>query len=320
MSKLISGEKLKQLIKDGIIENGKEENVEGLKYDFCLGDKFLKTKHQGPAKISDFNPSEKENYSIEPGETVFVLSLEKLNLPKNIKAELSHKRKLAHLGILVLGGFCVDPLYEGYLIFGMYNFSNQPFRLSNENQKVIAAQFYELSEEEILDFPKPEALRGFPDELIAISKGMKPISLQGLESHIEDVSNRLASIEKDLKDQGGWFEKLQVKIEALTDITNNLGRHLDEERVERQSGQKALEREHDKLSKLIEIEQKISEDLSDSLKSENLVRKVALWIIILIITTSVSVSAVLITNYLCSKNNTLCTTQESINPDNKTAQ
>lgn len=315
MSTLISGEKLKRLIKDGIIENGKEDNVEGIKYDFRLGDRFLKTKHQGPAHISDFSVEAKENYSIEPGETVFVLSYEKLNLPKNIKAELSNKRKLAHLGIFILGGFCVDPLYEGYLIFGMYNLSNQPFLLGKENNKLIAAQFYELSEEEITDFPKPKSLFDFPDDLIAISKGMKSISLQGIDNKISKLANQLSNLEKDFRERDDWFKAMQKNVGGLLQSINTLKSSLETEKNIRGSGISDLKKifekseksinqlaillqtekniregQQDHHEKLIEEQRKSINALVSATATEKLLRKGAVWLIGIIIAGAIAIS------------------------------
>jgi deoxycytidine triphosphate deaminase len=49
----------------------------------------------------------------DPGEAVFVLTQEHLELPANYIAILSPKRRLAHGGIIVLGGLSVDPLHSG---------------------------------------------------------------------------------------------------------------------------------------------------------------------------------------------------------------
>lgn len=287
MSTLIIEEGLKKLISEGVIEKGEENCVEGIKYDFRLSNRFLKSKHQGPAKISDFTIATKENFSVEPGETVFVLSEEILHLPKNIKAELSHKRKLAHLGILTLGGFCVDPLYEGYLIIGMYNYSNQPFQLE-KGRKLIAAQFYKLSDEEVMEFSKPASLMDFPDDLIQIAKGLRPISLQGLEKKINEISDRFLKIEDDFQKRDKWFNDIQKNIDKLINATSELNTTLQVEVSARKTGQ-------DTLQVLINNEQEVIKTLTDSVKTEKLIRKIALWIIATIIAAGLAVGIANIT-------------------------
>ena len=295
MSILIGEEGLKDLISKNIIENGAENCAEGIKYDFRLSGRFLKAKHQIPADVSDFTVKEKENFSIDPGETVFVLSEEILHLPKEIKAELSHKRKLAHLGILVLGGFCVDPLYEGHLIFGMYNYSNNSFQLQ-KHAKLIAAQFYRLSEEEITNFPKPASLMDFPDDLRAIAKGMRPISLQGLEQRIEEISSRFARIEDDFQKREEWFKEIQQRFDNLMNLTSRIEMSLEKEITERQTGQ-------DSIQKLFAEQKTIVETLNDSVRMEKVIRKIALWIIGVIITIAVSITAINLSKNYPSDNN-----------------
>lgn len=287
MSTLIIEEGLKKLISEGVIEKGEEDCVEGIKYDFRLSNRFLKAKHQGPAKISDFTIATKENFSVEPGETVFVLSEEILHLPKDIKAELSHKRKLAHLGILVLGGFCIDPLYEGHLIFGMYNYSNRTFQLKVE-RKLIAAQFYRLSEEETAEFTKPQSLMDFPDELIQIAIGLRPISLQGLEQKINEISERFLKIEDDFQKRDKWFNDIQKNIDKLMDATTKLNSLLEVEVAARKTGQ-------DTLQDLINKEQIIIKELAGSVTTEKLIRKIAIWIIAAIMAVGLAIGIANIT-------------------------
>lgn len=56
-----------------------------------------------------------DEFVIKPGETAFVTTEETLELPGDVFCQLSTKRKLSHEGILVLGGFYVDPNYKGKL-------------------------------------------------------------------------------------------------------------------------------------------------------------------------------------------------------------
>jgi deoxycytidine triphosphate deaminase len=115
--------------------------------------------------------------TVEFGEVVFVLTMEQLDLPNNIMAVLSPKRKLSHHGIIALGGFCIDPLYKGPLWIGLYNFSSTAFPLKS-GRKLIAALFYELMGDELTDFSVPESAGqgDFPDELVDLIRNYKPVS------------------------------------------------------------------------------------------------------------------------------------------------
>jgi deoxycytidine triphosphate deaminase len=217
MSKLLTAEEIKAAVQAAtFIKDGDPTCVEGCKYDFRLGHRLLKAKFSGVEvdlrEVVKIDPSAA---LIEPGEVVFVMIQETFDLPNNIKAELSFKRKLAHLGIILMGGFCVDPQYRGKLVFGMYNFSSKQFPLKY-GSKLIAAQFYQLSPDEISqDAPLPESLNNFPDNVVEMIKIYQPVSMQRLKDEIDKIKARL-------DDRQRWveqFEKMFIQIqEQIRDI------------------------------------------------------------------------------------------------------
>ena len=138
MPTMVTGNELLQAVESKtFIIDGAASCAEGIKYDFRLSAHILKASFGGPIDASKLSVAERAALAVEPGEMVFVLSEERLNLPMDMKAELSPKRKLSHAGILVLGGFCIDPGYQGPLLFGLYNFSSTRFPLL-PGKKVIA--------------------------------------------------------------------------------------------------------------------------------------------------------------------------------------
>src|SRR2546429_8482274 len=130
MPRAITGEELGKAVQDRtFIKGGSLQCVEGMKYDFRLGSRVLKSSLGAPIDLKHLTETERGKIAVEPGEVVFVLTEERLELPNDMKAELSPKRKLSHEGILVLGGFSIDPRYSGKLLIGLYNFSSTPFPL-----------------------------------------------------------------------------------------------------------------------------------------------------------------------------------------------
>lgn len=126
MPKIISEQDLKEMIRSAeYLTDGVEEDVEGIKYDFKFGCRFLKAYFTVPRNYGELSSDELQHTFVEPGEVVFVLSKEKLKLPDDIYIHLTPKRTLAHDGIELLGGLTVDPSYEGYLVFGLYNKMHQ---------------------------------------------------------------------------------------------------------------------------------------------------------------------------------------------------
>lgn len=135
-----------------------------------------------------------------------------------------------------MGGFCIDPLYEGRLLIGLYNFSSSPFPLL-PGKKLIAAMFYKLQEEEIEEFKKPEAtISEFPDDLINMMERYRPVSTQNLLNEIYNIKNKVEDLRKEFSDMDIWFKKFQGSIEKITET-------LDKEVIERGTSDQNLQRQ-----------------------------------------------------------------------------
>ncbi len=181
---LITGERLAKAIQPGgFLRDGTPSSVEGAKYDFRMSPLILKASFGTPVNLERLPEDQRAKVTVEPGEVVFVRTIEVLDLPNNIIAMLSPKRKMSHHGIIVLGGFAIDPKYKGPLFIGLYNFSSTPFHLQ-AGRKLIAAVFYELVESEVTEFPVPVPMGehdDFPDELVTLIKNYKPVELSGFQ-------------------------------------------------------------------------------------------------------------------------------------------
>ena len=248
MPRIIAENELRRAVtQKTFIKNGLPENVEGVKYDFRMGSWILKAEFGGPVDTSKIADRGGTTLHVEPGEVVFVLTEESLDLPNNVLANLSPKRKLSHYGILVLGGFCIDPLYQGKLLVGLYNFSSSPFPLI-PRKKLIAAVFYELQEGELAQFKKPEvAITDFPEDLIRLMQQYKPVSNQGLVEQLSKISVELENLRRDFHNREDWFKRFQQGLEDQGKRINELIDSLKLETHER----KETEREfRDDLKKI----------------------------------------------------------------------
>lgn len=247
MAKLITGERLRNAVESGtFIQGGLEKCVEGAKYDFRMGSRVLKN-HLGSLDTRNLSEAERGQLCLEPGEIAFVLSEETLCLPVNVFATLSPKRKLSHDGILVLGGFFIDPLYEGHLLVGLYNFSTSRWPL-RPLRKLIAAVFYTLDDDEQTDFVKPEPIADFPDDLVRMMQMYQPVMLQSLLEKISATQKDISDLRKEFRDQEDWkrtfresLEKHDRQIDKLLSGLEELGKRLDQEMNVRQTGQQSLD-------------------------------------------------------------------------------
>ncbi len=220
MAELLSEDVIKKaVIEQSLIKDGDETCVEGNKYDFRLGKRILKASFKTPIDTNELSPTEIAGLVVDPNEMVFVLTEERLELPENIKAELSPKRKLSHAGVLILGGFCIDPRYQGKLLFGIYNFTSTPFLL-RPGKKLIAAQFYKLSEQELSkNAPTPEPIEDFPDDLIGIMDKYKPTTFGAIEEKLHDLHTELEMLRSELRSKDDWFKDFQEKLENSFELS-----------------------------------------------------------------------------------------------------
>jgi len=234
MPRLIAETELKQAVKDGtFIKNGLQGNVEGVKYDFRLGTRVLKATSGRPVDISKLPEKEQVSMAVEPGEVVFVLTEETLDLPDNITATLSQKRKMSHQGIMTLGGFCIDPLYKGRLLVGLYNFSSSPFPLM-PGKKLIAAIFYELQRNEMDHVPEPQPILDFPDELVNLMRNYRPVSTQSLLDLLNQMKVEFDEMRNSFTSRDAWFTKFEGFLEQHDKQIEKVLDALDKEVKERE--------------------------------------------------------------------------------------
>ncbi|HEX5279484.1 MAG TPA: hypothetical protein VFW28_05365 [Micropepsaceae bacterium] len=247
MPTLISGSKLKQAVEQStFIKNGAPSSAEAVKYDFHMGSRVLKAEFGQPVEI-DSIPQEKR--WVLPGEVAFVLTRERLELPRNVIAALSPKRKLAHSGIIVLGGLSIDPEYCGVLLVGLYNFSSTPFPL-RPGKKLIAAVFYELAESELVDFPvaSPTEITDFPDELVTLIRNYRPIELAGIQEELKDARREITALRNEFMTDKTWKDEFKNGLDQHNRQLGTLIDGLKEERDARKQEDKDIRDKLDKMS------------------------------------------------------------------------
>jgi deoxycytidine triphosphate deaminase len=247
MAKMVTGIELRHAVEQQtFIQGGDPRCAEGVKYDFRLSSRILKAKWGQPV---DMDNMPKEDLFIQPGEVVFVLSQERLNLSSDMIAILSPKRKLSHEGILSTGGLFIDPGYQGRLLVGLYNFSSSPWPII-AGKKLIAATFYRLVDTEQGDFPAPPpALDEFPDELVKVIREYEPVAVQAVSSGLESLRTLVTQLQDKILTGEGWVQRFQGNFDAtnqqiyrLTQEVGEVSRDLLAETENRRQGQDSLTR------------------------------------------------------------------------------
>lgn len=241
MARAITGEQLTKAVEEQtFIKGGEAQCAEGIKYDFRMGSNILKASYGQPVNITSLSGTERSNMFVEPGEVVFTLTEETLALPVNMMAQLMPKRKLSHQGIMVLGGFCVDPLYSGRLLVGLYNFSSTRFPL-RPGKKLIAAVFFELETSELGTFAAPESsVNDFPDELITLIQNYKPVALQGLQDLVGDLQIQLNTLRNDIVSDREWQREFKESLKSHDEQIGRLLEGLVEEKDNRLAAEQSL--------------------------------------------------------------------------------
>lgn len=246
MSRFILENELLEAVKnETFIKNGLANCCEGLKYDFRVSSKFVSPRFNKREK--DFDEKNSDEFVIKSGETAFVTTEETLELPSDMFCQLSTKRKLSHEGILVLGGFCVDPNYKGKLFFGLHNLSREDYPFK-PGKKLIAGVFYKLdSEEAKVINSDPVSLYDFPDDLLKNIKTFQTASTEALENSIADLSKEISFLKDQIDTDKSWKEEFRQglsknneQISKISESINVLTEKLGQEVDERKSGESKL--------------------------------------------------------------------------------
>ncbi|MCE5306079.1 MAG: hypothetical protein LLG20_00395 [Acidobacteriales bacterium] len=239
MAILITGDKLLSAVNEQtFIKNGEPRCAEGVKYDLRMGSQLLKAGNN-PVNTRELPENERAQLCLDPGEMAFVLTEETLDLPEDMIAVLSPKRTLSHDGILVLGGFLIDPLYRGNLLVGLYNFSSTRWPL-RPDKKLIAVVFYKLAENEFAHFTKPDAITEFPDPLVRVMRNYTPTTLGGLRELIQKTQKDVATLREEFRSQEDWkrifresLDRHDAQIIQLLSGIEKLSKNLEDERINR---------------------------------------------------------------------------------------
>ncbi|HET9209376.1 MAG TPA: hypothetical protein VFR03_03200 [Thermoanaerobaculia bacterium] len=226
MPMLVTGAELREgVLRQDFIKGGDPGHAEGVKYDLTLSSMILKAG-SAPIDASALSQIERGQLVVQPGEVVFALTEERLELPPNMMAQLSPKRSISHAGILVIGGFCIDPGYHGHLLLGLYNLSSTPFRLL-PGRRVIAATFYHLEEGETGDFPEPQSLDEFPPELIQTMEKYRPEGAQALVEAVRQLEINLQSLRSEVMKHNRFEETLERHDSQIEKLLTGLTAEAD---------------------------------------------------------------------------------------------
>lgn len=156
-----------------------------------------------------------EAFTIPPGQFAFLVTEEKITIPRDAMGFISFKARFKMMGLVNVSGFHVDPGYSGQLTFSVFNAGPAPVHLQQGLQLFLLW---------LADLDAPSAkhkttpgLDGISMDVINSITGKVP-SIFELEKRIDDDVKKLADEDKSLSNRIHELEKKQNNIFILLTI------------------------------------------------------------------------------------------------------
>ncbi len=118
------------------------ENIESCSYDLRIGAIFK----EGKIFSNEFNVEGNWNIEIKPSEIVTILTLEELNMPKNIAGTVYALNSLSSTGFLILNPGHIDPGFKGPISICAVNLSKSTIKL-HYGKKIFTIIFDNLNKD-----------------------------------------------------------------------------------------------------------------------------------------------------------------------------
>lgn len=133
-----------------LIEDLEVDNLKGAAYDLRMATDGMVLPNGVVIRPNTDGTHRRSPVILEPGQTAFISTRERLNVPDWLTGNISIKGELAGKGILLLTGLIVDPGYhkggsgDGRLHFRLANLGKRPVVLEPGRTKIVSIQFLRL--------------------------------------------------------------------------------------------------------------------------------------------------------------------------------
>ncbi len=122
-----------------IIKSFNQARLQGASYDLSVGKEALVSNNDNKVMLS-----ESQSLHLNAGDFALVMSDEYVKMPLDVACSIGMKSTLARKGVILLAGMQIDPGFEGYLRFGLYNAS--PRKLTLDYQDTLCTiEFHKLA-------------------------------------------------------------------------------------------------------------------------------------------------------------------------------
>ncbi len=174
---------IKKLIdnKTLIVEGFDEAHLKGIAYELSIN------------SIIDAHGSAVASYDLQPGETVYIKSQEKISLPKNIVGTIVERNSVMRQGLKV-DGPCYIPGHETYCFLRVHNLTNSVFSLI-KGFAIAQIMFEQLQSEPQQTYDKQEGA-SFANETEYKGLGKYANEYDKLTKRFDDAKESLESLKE----------------------------------------------------------------------------------------------------------------------------
>jgi len=199
-----------------IIDGFDKGCLQSTSYDFRIGKKAVVGGQGNELDLED------RPLVIDPGSYAGLISLEKVKLPNNVYAQIGSKRKFSYDGLILLTGSIIDPGYEGYLLFGLYNASTKKVVLP-KSTKLCNVIFHRLPKEVKPVSPDPYLLDGdFPPDFLTKMANVDVLPWHRISEevrHIQELAKEVLDLKVQYNDVLKPIAELTKNIDSVnTDV------------------------------------------------------------------------------------------------------
>lgn len=162
-------------------------------YDLRVGSKIIYPHPDGYIHVQ---MARERNFTLRPGDICTVYSLEKVNMPLNVKGRLSLRGRLANQQILY-GGGPVSPGYRGFLFFTLINMGGAPVTICYADS-IVTAEFI-LLETAVREAYSSEMYLEIPEYRLPSLPERKLYDWAEVSQKIEAFGSRHERIEREVR-------------------------------------------------------------------------------------------------------------------------
>jgi len=180
-----SNEKLKSEL-PSLINRYNLNDVGQANYTLHIGNEVYITPNGDPSRLGKDRQIElgkNQFFEIPPGQFAFLLTKEKVTVPKNALAFISVRARYKFQGLVNVSGFHVDPGFSGKLVFAVFNAGPSTVTLS-EGEACFHIWYADL--DGTSDTPVQPGYDRLPPKIIS-KLGDTVVSLSSLNSKVNDL-------------------------------------------------------------------------------------------------------------------------------------